>query len=256
MLYHSKKFLIKIAKNHLIIAILITLPVFCLTKDRFIFGYENDFGILNISHKQKITTFYGPSYLDITTKKSNGSIFSLGILGGYEFYFKDKPHMGVRIYTKLQTGYTKMQIITIDNTAISENKYNLTFDFLTIKTGIGVQYIWKFLNKKDFSIGILSGLNLDFIYFKSIAETINNYYGIDRPSFYNIGASPNIGLYLDFASTYLSLTYTLGPINFLSTYTHYPILSVSNKNFGEIKYFIENTINYSSFFSLGFGYKF
>lgn len=252
----------KLGKNKLFIIlcwIISTFPSFA--KDGFFFGYENEFGILNISHQQRVVTSVGSSSLPLSIKNSKGINYTLGFLGGYAFYFKNPSDIptnhGLRIALKLQMGYASMELNTTNSNVSRDFYSHLNFEFLTIKTGISLQYIWNFFHKNNNSIGLLSGFNLDINYFEGTSEFLDGIYGVDRPTFYNIGFYPNIGIIFQTSSAYLSLTYRLGPIGGpFSTYTHYPILETTTNGIGTYKYYVENEINFSSFFSIGVGYRF
>ncbi|WP_104698018.1 MULTISPECIES: outer membrane beta-barrel protein [unclassified Helicobacter] len=241
--------------------ILIASISYIFAKDGFFFGYENEFGILNISHQQRVSTFATNSYIPLSIKNPRGINYVLGFLGGYELYFKNKQDIptnhGLRIGLKLQMGYATMELNTISKDLSQQLYSHLDFGFLTIKTGISAQYIWNFFQKNNTSIGFLSGLNIDVNYFKGTSEFLDGIYGVDRPVFYNIGFYPNIGVLFQTPSLYFSLTYRIGPIGGLfSTYTHYPILETSMPGIGKYQYYVENEIDFSSFFSFGIGYRF
>lgn len=213
-------------------------------------GYDMEFGILNIDHRQTITNLFGTATLPLSTHNERGIHPSVGYGMGYEYYFEDKPNMGVRISARVNAGHANMQLTTIDNSTPPEI-YDLVFEFFTLKGGVGAEFIWDFWRAGDLALGLSSGLMLELGYFGSTATTINNQYGIDRPSFSTIGFTPTIGLYMDFLPFYISLSYRLFSIPLLSTYDFKPILRTD-----EMAYYVENRLNFSSYFALQLGYKF
>lgn len=231
---------------------------FAYSKNSYFFVGQNfNATLLNINYAQNISLNYQyiPIPLEIYNKK--GYAFDSGISFGFLHFFDSKPNMGININLPIKLGFSTSTLTTIFNDTNSEQISHLKFDFYNIKTGIDIQYLYNFLNKKNYSLGILAGISLDFNFYISINSSINGFSSIDRPHFYNIGLSPNLGLLYIFGNNYISLTYKLGAIGpILSTYSYWPIIKAYDSNLGYYEYFVEHNFDYSNHFSLNIGFIF
>lgn len=206
-------------------------------------------------------------------KTSNNFAFDGGLLLGYQKYFGESAKHGLKFSTHLYSGVGyelslkgKPVLLTIPV------DISTTVNYIPIKVGIDIKYLWDFLEKGKSALGLNVGFGYEFDYY------IGNFSLEFKSSVLDAGGSvlidniastiyPTIGLHYVYNKHHsFEINYRFGGmITFFGSKTSNPFFKTTSKKIGgaipsnNVMYFtdgIKHTIAMSNFFIFNYAYKF
>ncbi|RDU74556.1 hypothetical protein CQA57_00445 [Helicobacter anseris] len=240
-------------------------------KSGFFIGVEGVLGSVQISQKDPDLT-NGVISLNLN-KTSNNFAFDGGLLLGYQKYFGESAKHGLKISTHLYSGVgyelSLKGLSTISSRSTSVlGDISTTVNYIPIKVGIDIKYLWDFLEKGKSALGLNVGFGYEFDYY------IGNFSLEFKSSVLDAGGSvlidniastiyPTIGLHYVYNKHHsFEINYRFGGmITFFGSKTSNPSLKTTSKISGAnyVMYFtdgIKHTIAMSNFFIFNYTYKF
>lgn len=152
-------------------------------KSGFFIGVEAELGSIDLTH-YAVNDLDPDRILNFTTTKSNFT-YNGGLLLGYQKYFGESAKHGLKISTHLYSGlgynlskslHLPAQIVGMDH--YLETWIDLQLSMIPIKFGFDIKYLWDFLEKEKYTLGLNVGLGYSIDYYIAKYSTFsNNQYG-------------------------------------------------------------------------------
>lgn len=220
------------------------------SKNGAFLGVEIAFNVLEVYQAATITTGDKPNlYTSDTITTSIGA--DAGLVMGYQQYFDSEQKHGIKFSSHFYGGTPTKMILEFKNSA------NTEFQFIPIKVGADLKYLWDFFNQDNHTLGLSVGLGYELSYFISTDLQINNSMGekittkFDDMFIQNI--YPTIGLHYYLENHQFEINYRFGGIQSANSSK----INNPKDNQGYPLFdFMQTTLSQSSYISFNYTYKF
>lgn len=193
---------------------------------------------------------------DTLTLSADSTTLSIGmdagLVMGYQQYFDSEQKHGIKLSSHLYGGTPTKTILEFQDIAA-----NTEFQFIPVKVGADLKYLWDFFAQDNHTLGLSVGLGYELSYFISTDLQINNSMGkkitakFDDMLIQNV--YPTIGLHYYLENHQFEINYRFGGIQSASSSK----INHPKDNRGYPLFdFLKTAFRQSSYLSLNYTYKF
>ncbi|MCE3047392.1 outer membrane beta-barrel protein [Helicobacter kayseriensis] len=198
-------------------------------------------------------TRYGQSPINDTSFSFNG-----GIKLGYQHYFTQS--LGLRASGYFGLGSLRQRMKFFDSETNLYEKYDS--DFLLIKTGLDLEFLWDFWEMRDHALGLNLGVGYRYTHFGFESGEISAIYGNDKDSYLRYHKThqvssptehsiyPSIGLHYYYQAHQFALNYRFGGV------LHFTSEGEQSYNDGTLGLIRQSISSTPSYFSFSYAYRF